>query len=123
MVGDAFNKRGKELVTYGVHITFDESRVAGWYKSLITIGPEPKPIRTGATLHLMCVTFGPLSTYKLHVCTYGGREDEQMNKKTENVEGNSKQKFINLLEKNFSDFVGCGHIATQWIWRTWASWP
>jgi hypothetical protein len=31
----------------------------------MTIGPEPKPIRTGATLHTICVTDGPLSTYKL----------------------------------------------------------
>ena len=73
-------------MTYGLHITFDESRVAGWYKSSITIGPEPKPIRTGATLHSMCFTFGPLSTYKLHVRAYGGREDEETNKKTKNVE-------------------------------------
>jgi hypothetical protein len=35
------------------HITFDESRVSGWYKSSITIGTEPKPIRKGAILHLM----------------------------------------------------------------------
>merc|ERR1712086_865396 len=68
MVEDAFNKRWKELVAYGLHITFDKSRVAGWYKSSITIGPEPKPIRTGVTLHLIYITFGPLSTYKLHVC-------------------------------------------------------
>jgi hypothetical protein len=114
MVEDAFNKRWKELVTFGVHITFDESRVAGWYKSSITIGPEPKPIRTGATLHSMCVTFGPLATYKLHVRAYGGREDEEMNKKTKNVEGGkSKQKFINLLETFFADFMGRGHIATM----------
>ena len=39
-----FNKRWKELATYGLHVTFVKSRVAGWYKSLITIGPDPKPI-------------------------------------------------------------------------------
>ena len=80
MVKDVFNKRLKELVTYGLHITFDKSRVDGWYKSSITIGPEPKPIRTGATLHSVYVTFEPLSTYKLHVCGCGGREDEEVNK-------------------------------------------
>ena len=60
MVEDAFNKHWKELLTYCLRITFDESRVAGWYTSSITIGPKPKPIRIGATLHSMCVTFGPL---------------------------------------------------------------
>jgi len=74
MVEDAFNKRWKELVRYGLHITFDESRVAGWYKSSITIGPEPKPIGTDAPLQLMCVTFGPLSTYKLHSWVYGSQK-------------------------------------------------
>ena len=98
MVEDAFNKRWKELVTYGLHIIFDESSVACWVKSSITMGPDPKPVRTGATIHLICITFRPLSTYKLHVCAYGGREDKEMNKKTKNVKGHSKQKFINLLE-------------------------
>ena len=53
MVKDSFNKRRKELLTYVLHITFDRSRVAGWDTSSITIGPEPKSIRTGATLHSM----------------------------------------------------------------------
>jgi hypothetical protein len=113
MVEDAFNARWKELVTYGLHITFDESRVAGWYKSSITIGPEPKPIRTGATLHSMCVTFGPLASFKLHVRVYGGREDEDMNKQNLNVAGSGNQKFINLLETFFADFMGRGHMATM----------
>ena len=120
MVEDAFNKRWKELVTFGLHIMFDESMVAGWYTSSITIGPEPKHIRIGVTLHLMCVTFGPLSTYKLHVCAYGRREDEEMNRKTKNVKGNSKQKFINLLEILLpTSWV----VVTlpQWIQPTWAS--
>ena len=113
MVEDAFNKRWKELVTYRLHITFDKNRVAGWYKSSITIGPEPKPIRTGATLSTFDVRYvWPLATYKLHVCTCSGREDEEMNRITKNVEGNSKQKFINLLVF-FANFMGCGHIATM----------
>ena len=66
MVEDAFNVPWKELVSYGLHITFVESRVAGWYTSLITIGPDPKPIRADTTLHSMCVTVGPLATFKLH---------------------------------------------------------
>jgi hypothetical protein len=43
---------------HGKWVTVDESRVAGWYHSCITIGPEPKPIRTGATIHSLCVTHG-----------------------------------------------------------------
>ena len=67
MVEDALNTCWKELVPCGLHITFDESRVAGWYESLITIDPDPKPIWTGATLHSMCVMFGQLATFKLYV--------------------------------------------------------
>ena len=50
-VEDAFNNRWKECVTFGKWLTFDDSRVAGWYHSPITCGPEPKPICTGATIH------------------------------------------------------------------------
>ena len=32
-----------------------ESRATGWPHSPITMGPEPKAIRSGATLHSMCV--------------------------------------------------------------------
>jgi len=58
-------KRWQAVVNPGKWITTDESRVAGWYHSAITIGPEPKPIQTGATLHTVCITNGPLHTYKL----------------------------------------------------------
>jgi hypothetical protein len=44
-------KRWQACVNPGKWITTDESRVAGWYHSVMTIGPDPKPIRTGATLH------------------------------------------------------------------------
>ena len=50
----------------------------------MTIGPEPKPIRTGMTLHL-CVTKGPLRTYKLFVRVYGGKSDEDLNTKHNNT--------------------------------------
>jgi hypothetical protein len=60
---DGYNKRWQAIVNFGKWITTDESRVAGWYHSVMTIGPEPKLIRTGATLHTVCVTDGPLSTY------------------------------------------------------------
>ena len=83
MVEDAFNERWKELVTDGVPITFDKSRAAGWYTPSITIGSKPKTVPTSATLHLMCVTFRPLLTYKLRAHVYSGREDEVMNKNSE----------------------------------------
>ena len=64
-VKDGFNRRWKECVRFGEWITADKSRVAGWYHSALTIGPEPKPIRTGATIHSVCVTKGPLASYKV----------------------------------------------------------
>ncbi|KAL3782167.1 hypothetical protein ACHAW5_001449, partial [Stephanodiscus triporus] len=57
-------------VTAGKALTHDESRIAGWYKNEITCGPEPKPIRTGATLHSLAVSFGILAGYKLHARRY-----------------------------------------------------
>ena len=73
-------KRWQAIVNFGRWITTDESRVAGWYHSPMTNGPEPKPIRTGATLHTVCVTKGPLSTYKLFARVYGGRYDQDIDK-------------------------------------------
>ena len=70
VIEDAHNERWKLLITFGRRLTFDETCCAGLYKAGITIGPEPKPIRTDATMHSMCVTDGPLETYKLHVRTY-----------------------------------------------------
>jgi hypothetical protein len=42
MAEDAFNTHWKELVPYGLHITVDKTRVAGWYKSSTTIGHDQK---------------------------------------------------------------------------------
>ena len=70
-------------MTFGLWITMDESRLKGWYKSCMTIGPEPKPIRTGATLHTVCVSQGPLASYLLCARAYGGSTDEDLNKKHE----------------------------------------
>ena len=44
-------KRWQQCVKFGWWITANESRLAGWYHSGMTIGPDDKPIRTGATLH------------------------------------------------------------------------
>jgi hypothetical protein len=67
------------IVNPGKWITTDESRVAGWYHSVMTIRPEPKPIQTGATLHTVCITEGPLSTYKFIARVYGGKGNEDIN--------------------------------------------
>ena len=95
-VEDAINRRWKECVTAGMAMTHDESRIAGWwYHSIMTIGPEPKPIRTGSTLHSLAVTFGILAGYKLHARTFGGRSDGDLDMRHENVE--TIQKWINLM--------------------------
>ena len=39
MVEDAYNRRWQAMVNFGKWITADESRVAGWYHSVITCGP------------------------------------------------------------------------------------
>jgi hypothetical protein len=43
-IEDGYNSSWKEVVSFSQWLTADESRVAGWYQSGITIGPEPKPI-------------------------------------------------------------------------------
>jgi hypothetical protein len=61
MFEDGFNRRWKECVIFGRWLTFDKSRVAGWYHSPITQGPDLKPIRTGATIHSLAITHGDLA--------------------------------------------------------------
>ena len=116
-IEDGFNYRWKECVHFGKWVTVDESRVAGWYHSCITIGPEPKPIRTGATIHSLCVTHGDLSSYKLHCRVYGGASDEGLSKK-HNLTG-TVQKWISLYDEMLEDFKGAGHCCTMdsaYIW-------
>jgi hypothetical protein len=45
----------------------------------MSIGPEPKPIQTGATLHTVCITNGPLHTCKLFARVYVGKSDQDIN--------------------------------------------
>ncbi len=58
MYEDGFNRQWKECLIFGRWLTFDESHVAGWYHIPITQGPDPKPIRTGATIHSLAITQG-----------------------------------------------------------------
>ncbi|OEU05936.1 hypothetical protein FRACYDRAFT_257320 [Fragilariopsis cylindrus CCMP1102] len=76
---DCYIQRWQYCVNPSKWITTDESQIAGWYHSCMTIGPDPKPIRTGATLHTVCITQGPLSSYKLYARVYGGKDDQDMN--------------------------------------------
>jgi hypothetical protein len=57
----------------GLGLTHNESLFVGWYKSKITCEPEPKPTRTGATLHSLAVADGLLAGYKLDALTFGGK--------------------------------------------------
>jgi hypothetical protein len=91
---DGYNKRWQAIVNLGKWITTDESRVAGWYHSFMTIGPEPKPTWNGATLHTVCVTHGPLSTYKFFARVYGGKYDEDIDRHNKNTV--TKLKMVSL---------------------------
>ncbi|KAL7536120.1 hypothetical protein ACHAXR_006945 [Thalassiosira sp. AJA248-18] len=110
-IEDGFNRRWKECVNFGRWITADESRVAGWYKSGITIGPEPKPIRTGATIHSICVTHGDLKTFRLHCRVYGGKHDEGLNHVHHNTA--NTQKWVNLYDEMLEEFKGRGMCMTM----------
>jgi hypothetical protein len=66
-VEDIICQRWKEYVNCGRWVTFDKSRVAGWYNIAITIGP----IWKGVTIHSLCVLKGDLVSYKLHALTFG----------------------------------------------------
>ena len=111
VVEDAHNAAWQVHIYFGKAMTYDESRCSGWYPSPCTIGPEPKPIRTGATMHSMCVTKGPLATYMLHVRVYGGKTDEDIKKITTTV--GTQQVFINLLEIFLEPFTGRRCVCTM----------
>ena len=119
IVEDAFNARWKAAVIFGRWLMMDESRTPGWYNGPITQGPEPKPIRTGATMHTVCVTDGPLATYKLHAWKFGGKTDEDLQSRHINVA--TTQKWVNLMSLLLDDFKGKGHCVTMdsaYIWET-----
>ena len=111
MFEDGFNIRWKECVEFGKWLTFDESRVAGWYHSPITQGPDPKPIRTGATIHSLCITHGDLASYKVHVRVFGGKTDGDLGKTNNNTI--TIQKWVNLLLLMLDAFKNNGHCVTM----------
>jgi hypothetical protein len=73
----------------------------------MTIGPEPKSIQTSATLHTVCVTDGPLSTYKLLARTYGGKGDEDINRHNKHTV--TKLKMVALYDFMLDPFKNNGH--------------
>ena len=107
---DGYNKRWQAIVKFGRWVTADESRIAGWYHSPMTVGPEPKPIRTGCTLHSLCVTHGPLRTFKLFVRAYGGASDMDLDQVHENVQ--STQKWVKLYDIMLDGLKGEGRCFT-----------
>jgi hypothetical protein len=108
---DGYNKRWQAIVNFGKWITTDESRVAGWYHSVMTIGPEPKPIRTGATLHTVYVTDGSLSAYKLFARTYGGKGDEDINRHNKHTV--TELKMVSLYDFMLDPFKNNGHCVVM----------
>ena len=69
---------------------------------MMVIGPEPKPIQTGATIYILCVIHGPLRTYKLFVRTYGGESYEDLDTKYQNTA--TLQKRVNLYDIMLDNF-------------------
>ena len=106
-----YTNRWQAMVIFGLEVTADESRVAGWYHSPLMVGPEPKPICTGATFHSLCVTKGRLATYKLWVRAYGGKSDEDLDGANKHTE--TTQKWVNLYDIMLEPFKGAGRKVTM----------
>jgi hypothetical protein len=104
-------QRWQAIVNPGKWITTDERRVAGWYHSVMTIGTEPKPIQTGATLHTVRITNGPLSTYKLFARAYGGKGSEDINVHNEHTA--TKLKMTSLYNLIIDPFKDVGHCVVM----------
>ena len=75
----------------------------------MSIGPEPKPIRTGVTLHSLCITYGPFTMYKLFLRAYGGKSDRDLNF----INNNCAQKCVNFYGITMELFKGEGHCVTK----------
>ncbi len=111
IIEDAFNKQWKEAMIFGWRLTMDKSRTPGWYHGPITQGPEPKPVRTSATMHTICVMEGPLATYKLHARTFRGKTDGDL--QSHHINTIRMQKWVNLMLVLLNDFKGKGHCVTM----------
>ena len=70
----------------------------------MTCEPEPKPICMRETLHTLCLTKGPLATFKLHARVYGGVKDDDLDDIHNNTSNLQKQ--VNLYNLIFESFKG-----------------
>ena len=107
LLEQAYCKRWRECINMEKWICMDESRVKGWYHSCMTIGPDPKPIRTGATAHTACVGEGPLESYKVWTRWYGGAADTKL--KAVNEHTSTALVWINLFDHFLEPYKGQGH--------------
>jgi len=62
IIEDAFNSRWRAAMIFGRRLTMDKIGTPCWYYGPITQGPEPKPVHTGATMHIVCIMDSPLAT-------------------------------------------------------------
>jgi hypothetical protein len=72
---DAYNERSFECIEPGWCLCGDESMMQMFYHSCMTIGPLPKPTRTGAETHRLCCGSGPFCGVNLYSRIYGGKTD------------------------------------------------
>jgi hypothetical protein len=66
---------------------------------------------TGATLHTVCVTEGPLSTYKLFARVYGGKSDKDIN--VHNPHTVTRLKMVSLYGLMLDPFKHKGHCVVM----------
>ncbi len=111
MFEDGFNRWYKECLNFGRLLIFNKSRVVGCYHSPIMQGPDRKPIRTGATIHSLAITHSNLTSYKVHVCMFGGVTDGDLDKMNDNTV--TTQKWVNLLLLMLDSFKNNGHCITM----------
>ena len=69
--------------------------------------PEPKLVHTRAISRTLYGTHGPLWTYKLFACDYGGAKDDDLSNTTYNNTSNL-QKWVNLYNLIMEPFKGKG---------------
>ena len=110
LIEDAYVKQWQECIKFGRWITADEPRLAGWYHSPCTIGPDLKPSHTVAILHSFAVTRGKLQFYKLYAQCYGGKHNDNLQGHHSHTAG--QQKLVNLFDIMLSSVPGKGHNVT-----------
>ena len=93
IVKDLFNRHWKDAMMSGCWLMIDKIQTPGWDHGPITQGLEPEPICTGMMMHTICITDGPLATYKLHCRIFGGKTDKDF--QSHHVNTVMTQKWVN----------------------------